>query len=79
MTEEIEFKKPSEEDLIIEMETQFMQINGFMEVIKQLKADAKEAGYDGAILAKVAKARADDKVEDLKEKTENLLELLEKE
>ncbi len=77
MTQELEFKKPSEEELITEMENQFIQINGFMEIVKSLKSDAKDAGYDGALLAKVAKARADDKVAELKEKTENLLTLLE--
>lgn len=77
MTQELEFKKVSEEELITEMENQFVQINGFMEIIKDLKSDAKEAGYDGALLAKVAKARADDKVAELREKTETLLTYLE--
>lgn len=77
--EQIQFQKPSEADFIKEMEDQFLQINGFMEIVKSLKADAKEAGYDSAILAKVAKSRADDKVSELKEKTELLLTYLEDE
>ena len=79
MTEEVTFQKISQEDIISEMEKQFAQINAYMLVVKQLKSDAKEAGYDGAILAKVAKARADYKVAELKEKTETLLNLLEEE
>lgn len=62
--------------LISDMTEQFVQIDAFNEVLKQLKATAKAAGHDGALLAKVAKAIADSKVSDLTEKTELLLELL---
>ena len=66
----------TEVQLIEDMQEQFEQVNKYMIIVKELKADAKEAGYDGALLAKVAKARADDKVQELTEKTEALMDLL---
>lgn len=71
--------KVSEEFLIDQMQEQFDFIAGYNEVLKDLKSTAKEAGFDGAILAKVAKARSDDKVAELKEKTEKLQSLLSQE
>ena len=75
MTEEVKNVK-TEAQLIEDMQEQFEQVNKYMIIVKELKADAKEAGYDGALLAKVAKARADDKVQELTEKTEALMDLL---
>lgn len=47
------------------------------ESIKNILTEAKDAGLDHITLAKVAKAKALDKLDDLKEKTEALQNLLE--
>jgi len=47
------------------------------ESIKNILKEAKDAGLDHVTLAKVAKAKALDKLDDLKEKTEALQNLLE--
>lgn len=75
MTEETKVHK-TESQLIEDMYDQFIQVEKYMTIVKELKSEAKEAGFDGALLAKVAKAKADDKVAELTEKTEALLELL---
>lgn len=55
----------------------FTEIETLMEDIKQISSDAKEAGLDASMLAKVAKAKAASKFSDLHNKTEKLLNLLE--
>ena len=40
-----------------------------MENVAELKAEAKEAGFDATLLAKIAKAMAENKVDDVLEKT----------
>lgn len=44
---------------------------------KSILSDAKEAGLDSSNITKVAKAKAADKLGDLTEKTETLMELIE--
>lgn len=60
-------------DKLVPVYTEVMMLT---EDAKQILADAKEAGLDHSTLAKVAKAKATDKLEDLKEKTEALQNLL---
>lgn len=66
----------TESQYIEKMYDVLLQIDGFNEELKQIKSDAKESGFDAALLAKVAKAKVDDKVSELKEKTEKLQQLL---
>ena len=47
------------------------------ENVKQLKEDAKEAGYDAALLAKVAKSLAESKVEDILSKNQEFADMIE--
>ena len=54
-----------------------VEMDSLNEVLKQLKADAKEAGLDVPALSAVAKAIAFAKVDELKEKSEALLEAIE--
>jgi len=56
----------------------YTEIGLLDEDVKSLKADGKEAELDVALIAKLAKAAADNKLEDLKTKTENTLDLIEK-
>lgn len=77
MTEVQEQKVFTEEELIEDMYDQFIQIDKYNTIVKELKDSAKKSGFDGALLAKVAKAKADNKVSELTEKTQRLLEILE--
>ncbi len=54
----------------------YLQVESINEAAKEILAEAKEAGLDHSTIAKVAKAVAAAKVEDLKEKTEALQNLL---
>lgn len=76
MTEQTNTPTRSEADLIEDLYDQFLQIDKYSTIIKEIKAQAKSFGYDGALLAKVAQAKVNDNVESLTEKTEHLLELL---
>lgn len=67
----------TEESLIEDMYDQLLQIDKYNTILKEIKTKAKDAGFDGALLAKVAKAKVDDKIAELTEKTEKLLELIE--
>jgi hypothetical protein len=67
----------TEEQIIEDMYDQLLLVDKYNTILKEYKTEAKEAGYDAALLAKVAKAKVDDKVGELTEKTEKLLELLE--
>ena len=78
MTEETTVVK-TEEQFIEDMYDVLLQIDALNETLKGIKNSAKEANFDAALLAKVAKARVDDKVDELTEKTNKLLELLENE
>ena len=52
------------------MKREFTEIESIMENVAELKAQAKEAGYDATLLAKIAKAMAENKVDDVLEKNE---------
>jgi uncharacterized protein (UPF0335 family) len=55
----------------------FTEIDTLVEDTKDILKDAKEAGLDSAMIAKVAKAKANSKLGDLEEKTGKLLDLIE--
>ena len=52
------------------MKREFTEIESIMENVAELKAQAKEAGYDATLLAKIARAMAENKVDDVLEKNE---------
>lgn len=54
----------------------YTEIETLGEDAKEILKDAKEAGLDSAMIAKVAKAKANLKLGDLTEKTESLLDLI---
>ena len=66
----------TQEQFIEDMYDQFIQIEKYNTILKEIKSSAKEAGFDSALLAKVAKAKADDNVAELIEKSNNLVNLL---
>ena len=52
------------------MKREFTEIESIMENVAELKAEAKEAGFDATLLAKISKAMAENKVDDVLEKNE---------
>ena len=52
------------------MKREFTEIESIMENVAELKAEAKEAGFDAILLAKISKAMAENKVDDVLEKNE---------
>ena len=59
------------------LQREFTEIMTITENVKQLKEDAKEAGYDAALLAKVAKSLAESKVEDILSKNQEFADMVE--
>ena len=54
----------------------YEEINLLTEDSKVVLAEAKETGFDAPALSKVAKAKVQQKLEDLKEKTDALSDLI---
>lgn len=52
------------------MKREFTEIESIMENVAELKAEAKEAGFDATLLAKIAKSMADNRVDEVLEKNE---------
>ena len=78
MTDNTNANAKTDIDFIRELEGLFIQLDSVNESIKTVKGEAKEAGFDSALLAAVAKALANSKEDDLLEKSEALVELINK-
>ena len=72
-----EVKKKTKAELVQAMKREFCEVESIMENVAELKAQAKEAGYDAALLAKIAKSMAENKVDDVLEKNEIFATLVE--
>jgi uncharacterized protein (UPF0335 family) len=59
------------------MKREFCEVESIMENVAELKAQAKEAGYDATLLAKIAKSMAENKVDEVLEKNEIFATLVE--
>ena len=59
------------------LQREFNEILTITENIKELKENAKEAGYDAALLAKVAKSLAESKLEDILSKNQEFADMVE--
>lgn len=64
-------------EAVAKLMKQYIQIQSIEEEIKDIKADIKVAGLNPSILANVAKAMASGKADELKEKSEEVLETIE--
>ena len=67
MTEEV---KKTKSELVEAMKREFCEVESIMENVAELKAQAKEAGYDATLLAKIAKSMAENRVDEVLEKNE---------
>lgn len=59
------------------MKREFTEIESIMENVAELKAEAKEAGFDATLLAKIAKAMAENKTDDIIQKNDLFAEVVE--
>ncbi len=64
----------SQKEIIAKLVRQYIQIQSIEEEIKEIKAEAKALGVNVSVLGNVAKAIAYNKVDELKEKSEQTLE-----
>ena len=62
---------------IAKLVKQYIQIQSIEEEIKEIKSEIKAAGLNPSILSNVAKAFASGKVDELKEKSEEVLDTIE--
>lgn len=80
MTQEkqVEVKVPThtEVEYIENMMDQLIQIEKYNTILKEIKTAAKEDGYDAATLVAVAKAKLNDKLDELSEKSQAVLDLI---
>ena len=67
MTEEV---KKTKAELVEAMKREFCEVESIMENVAELKAQAKESGYDATLLAKIAKSMAENRVDEVLEKNE---------
>ncbi len=75
MTEEV--KKKTKAEFVQAMKREFCEVESIMENVAELKAQAKEAGYDATLLAKIAKSMAENRVDEVLEKNEIFATLVE--
>ena len=74
MTEEV---KKTKAELVEAMKREFCEVESIMENVAELKAQAKEAGYDATLLSKIAKSMAENRVDEVLEKNEIFATLVE--
>jgi uncharacterized protein (UPF0335 family) len=66
----------TEKDFIAKLSAIYMQEESLAEEAKEIKSKAKDAGFDAASLSAVAKAIVKNKVDELKEKSEAMVRLI---
>ena len=69
--------KKTKAELVQMLMREFTEILTITENIKELKENAKEAGYDATLLAKVAKSLAESKVDDILSKNQEFADMVE--
>lgn len=65
-----EVQKKTKAEFVQAMKREFYEVESIMENVAELKAQAKEAGYDATLLAKIAKSMAENRVDEVLEKNE---------
>lgn len=72
-----ETPKKTKAEIVEAMKRLYVEIQSITEDLTALKDEAKERGMDAALMAKVAKALADNKLEDILDKNTSFEELAE--
>lgn len=66
----------SQKEIIAKLVRQYIQIQSIEEEIKEIKAEAKASGLNASIVSSVAKAIANNKVDELNDKSEQTIEAI---
>ena len=66
----------SQKEIIAKLVRQYIQIQSIEEEVKEIKAEAKALGINPSIVSQVAKAIANNKVDELKDKSEQTMEAI---
>lgn len=66
----------NQREAISKLTKMYIEIQSIEEQIKEVKAEIKSEGMNASIIANVAKAVANNKVTELKEKSEETLEMI---
>ena len=69
--------KKTKEEFVKLMQREFTEIESIMENVKELKEQAKAAGYDATMLAKLSRAMAEAKTDNVIEKSQAFIDLAE--
>lgn len=72
-----ETQKRTKVELIEAMQRLYTEISSLAEQIDEIKAEAKERDMPYAMMAKIAKLRADSKIDEVLDKNEEFAELVE--
>ena len=75
MTEETQVKRTKVE-LVEAMQKLYTEVSSITEDIDAIKEEAKDRGFPAALMAKVAKLRADMKVDDVLDKNDEFARLV---
>ena len=75
MTEETQVKRTKVE-LVEAMQKLYTEVSSITEDIDAIKEEAKDRGFPAALIAKVAKLRADMKVDDVLDKNDEFARLV---
>lgn len=67
----------NKKEAIAKLIKQYIQIQSIEEEIKDIKAEIKESGLNASVIANVAKAMASGKTDELKQKSEEVLDTIE--
>lgn len=67
----------NKKEAIAKLIKQYIQIQSIEEEIKDIKAEIKESGLNASVIANVAKAMANGKADELKQKSEEVLNTIE--
>ena len=62
-------------ELVKAMQREFTEIDSINENLKELKDEAKAAGHDAAMLARLAKAMAEGKTDEVIDKSQAFIDL----
>ena len=76
MTEETQVKRTVPE-MVEAMKRLYIEIQSITEEIDSIKTEAKERGFNAALMAKVSKAMADSKTDDILDKNDEFASLVE--
>jgi len=77
MQENTQEKKRTKVELVEAMQRLYVEISSLLEQVDEIKNEAKERQMPHALMAKIAKLRAESKIDDVLDRNEEFAELVE--